>query len=191
MRDDLNKIRRPELAMYEMLAGRQTAGGFAPVLLRATVVAVDMDGGLLQNPDAEGSVVNEVGGKKFSVQAIVGPKNPPRSLKARILTGDVDMFRQEKDLRVFWPLLPDAHPVKPGEHVYVTFEDELMVHGLWLARVSGHTDVNVDRGEERYSPPDARLPQLFGSPASPPPKKPTERSATVARPTGRLSTLFK
>lgn len=191
MRDDLSKIRRPELAMYEILSGLRDDERFAPVLMRATVVAVDMDGGLLQNPDGDGSVANEVDGKRFSYRALVGPKNPPRSLKARVLTNDLDMFRSDDDLRVFWPLLPDVHPVKPGEHVYVTFEDEFLTHGLWLTRVAGHVDQNIDVGEERYSAGEMRLPQAFGSPAVAPQKKPTERSATVFRSSGRLSSQFR
>lgn len=154
---NIDRWRRPELFLADLI-NKGVRGDFVEkddsprFMFRALVVAVDVYGGRLENPDGEGEVNHDVGGRKISVPANIGPENPKNSIKARILTDEFDQYRSDDDLRVFWPLLSehDSIPVKPGEHVYVMFEDENFEHGLWIGKVSGHQNKNFALGEERY-----------------------------------------
>lgn len=126
------------------------------IYYRALVLAVDVFGGRLENPDAAGSIEHVVDGKKVTIDARHGPENPKNAVKARILTNGLDQFVDDNELRVYWPLFPEhmSVPVKPGEHVYVTFEDMKSRHGLWVNKVPGHEGVNVSPGEDFYRDPD-------------------------------------
>jgi len=95
--------------------------GPAPLLLRATVVAIDQVGA------------------QFEVE----PPNPKNTIKARILTQFYDANTAVEDLPVFCPMFPHLQlPIKEGEHVYVIFEDEAKTHGLWLTRIAEHLAVD-------------------------------------------------
>ncbi len=155
---DLERFRRPELFLSELIS-RSARGEMwgrdenVTVLHRATVVAVDVLGGRLENPAGEGSVSHSISGRLVEVPARVGVSNPRNSVKARIVTKEHDQYVGDDDLRVFWPLMQehDALPIKPGEHVYVLFEDDGWEHGLWVGKVSGHENLNVFRGEEAFA----------------------------------------
>lgn len=161
MRDPFSRdrFRRPERFFDEFLR-KGVKGAFlergeaVPVLYRALVIGVDTEGGKLENPGGDGSVPHKIADKKFDVPARVGPKCPPGSIKARVLTDGMDRFLKDEDLRVFWPFFPDGNmiPIKPGEHVYVMFEDASLTHGLWISKVAGHTGVNYAPGEQFYDP---------------------------------------
>ena len=154
-----DKFSRLEIVFDEIL--RKAAKGVyrehdegVPFLYRALVVAVDVVGGMLENPDGSGRVSHTIDGKKFEAQARVGPKNPPNSIKARVISDGMDKFSTDENVRVFWPFFPEniSVPVKPGEHVYVMFEDTHFQHGLWTSRVSGHVGTNYSPGEDWYRP---------------------------------------
>ncbi len=180
------RFQRPELFLSDLLK-RAARGAFverdeSPALFfRALVVAVDTVGGALENDDGSGSVTHDRGGRGTTFPAVVGPRNPRGSLKARILSDGYDQFVSDDRLRVFWPLFPEhsSLPVKPGEHVYVMFEDADREHGLWVAKVSGHEDVNLYLGE-RSSTDDRQQGKgdLFGDPSSPEPRLDTDRAAS-------------
>ncbi len=168
-RQDYNKFLYPEQFLSDVL--KKSAQGrylendeHVSVFYRATVLAVDVEGGKLENHQGDGGVDHVIDGKKVSIKARYGPANPPNSLKARILTNGLDQFTDDKNLRVFWPLFPDhlSVPIKPGEHVYVTFEDVDSRHGLWINKVPGHDGVNEVKGESKYkSDSDGALSQKF------------------------------
>lgn len=195
-----DRFRRPEVIFQEIL--RKGAQGAyrekdenIPVLYRATVLAVDTEGGLLENPDANGSVEHTIGNKKLSVKAKIGPKNPPNSIKARIITDGLDKFLNDENLRVFWPFFPDniSVPVKPGEHVYVIFEDTHQQHGLWISKVAGHVGINYAPGQEFYGS-DSSLSQKFDDTkgvSSDEKKYNKDEDAAETKPGNRLSTLLK
>lgn len=151
-----DSFRRPELLFIDLLR-KSFQGSYLekdeklPFLYRALVIAVDIKGGMLENPDANGSVTHNINGKKLSVNAKLGPTNPPSSIKARLLNGK-DRFTDDSNLRIFWPFFPQnlSVPIKPGEHAYVIFEDSYMRHGLWICKVSGHDDINYSPGENYY-----------------------------------------
>ena len=160
MVDEFNRdrFRRPELMFKEFI--RKGAQGLfremndpGQFLYRALVVAVDVEGGLLENPDGSGTINHEINGQKFSVEAKLGPKNPPNSIKARIISDGIDKFSADDNLRVFWPFFPEfiSIPAKPGEHVYVLFEDSRQQHGLWVSKVPGHVGVNYAPGESFFT----------------------------------------
>jgi len=145
-----DKYRRPELILSDLIQGHAVGAltGKVGKLWRAAVLAVDLEGGLLQNPFGNGGL------GRFS--ALTGPENPRGAIKARILTDGLDRLLDDNETRVFWPLLPQdqiALPIAPGEHVYVMFEDEGLGHGLWVGRVSGHESSNVFIGADSYSSP--------------------------------------
>ena len=152
-------FRRPELILADLLQ-RAARGERGPRNYhRATVLAVDTEGGLLQNPAGSGAVaVADADGRQRSYAALVGPENPRGSIKARILTDGLDRLLDDDDVRVFWPMFPYdqiALPVFPGEHVYVVFEGDGMEHGLWLSRVSGHDSANSFKGSDSYDAPSS------------------------------------
>jgi hypothetical protein len=161
MNDPFNrdKFRRPELLLNEFL--RKGAKGlfrerseYAPVIFRALVLAVDVVGGQLENPQGTGQVSHEIDGNKYDVDAKIGPKNPQNSIKARVLTDGMDKFYSDENLKVFWPFFPQgvSIPIKPGEHVYVMFEDSDQKHGLWISKVSGHEGMNYAPGANFFVP---------------------------------------
>ena len=126
---------------------------------RAVVMAVDHDGGMLQNDDGQGGItVTDRNGKERKFSAVTGPPNPRGSIKARVITNGLDRLLEDDDLRVFWPMLPPDQigiPVSPGEHVYVIFEGAGYDHGMWLSRVAGHDSANSYAGVESYVAPSA------------------------------------
>lgn len=152
-----DKFRRPELFLSELLR-KSAQGRFhevdenVPFLYRAAVIAVDVEGGKLQNPGGSGKVTHTFNGKSIDVPAIDGPENPKNSIKGRIMTEGFDQFFSDDDLRVFWPFFPEHNglPIKPGEHVYVLFEDADFQHGLWISKVPGHEGANFVRGEKQF-----------------------------------------
>lgn len=151
------RFRRPEIFLRDLL---KTSGQgrlllreeTVPFLFRATVIAIDVVGGKLENPDGSGTVTHVFDGKKVDVPAIVGVENPRNSIKARIITDGYDQFISDDRLRVFWPFYPEhiSVPIKPGEHVYVTFEDSDTEHGLWFSKVPGHENLNFFRGQKSF-----------------------------------------
>ena len=126
---------------------------------KAVVMAVDLDGGQLQNPDGDGELIvvpRDGSTKKF--KASVGPSNPRGSVKARVITDGFDRLLGEQDLRVFWPMFPQdisGVPVTPGEHVYVIFDGVGTSHGLWVSRVAGHESANSSDGASNYDAPSS------------------------------------
>lgn len=126
---------------------------------RAVVVAVDVDGGKLQNPDGDGELtVVPRDGTVRKFKASIGPANPRGSVKARIITDGFDRLLSDQDLRVFWPMFPQdvsGVPVTPGEHVYVMFDGIGTSHGLWISRVAGHESANSSDGASNYDAPSA------------------------------------
>lgn len=167
-----------------------------PFLYRALVVAVDVYGSKLENPDGNGTLSHEIDGKKYDVQARLGPENPPNSIKARVLTDGDDKFSTDENLRVFWPFFPQniSIPVKPGEHVYVVFEDTQQQHGLWLSKVPGHLGVNYAPGKDFYRPiEDAPLASKFDDTrnlSSEEKRYDKDTDAAETKPGNKLSSLF-
>lgn len=154
MRTPQEKYKRPELFLQELLS-KYAKGQILDSttnnqpFMRAVVLAVDVVGGRLSNPDGEGTI--DVGKEKY--KAVIGPPNPQNSIKARIITRGFDRFFTDDDVGVYWPMTQNDHmsiPVKPGEHVYVMFEDEHFEHGLWLFKVAGHDDANFFEGIKAY-----------------------------------------
>ena len=145
------KYRRPSISLNEIL--KKGAGGtyvergdFVPNIFRALVIAVDPEGGRLEN--RSGSLVNgqplhqkviDTNGTvlaQYDISATVGPDNPRNSIRARVITDNDDLFIGDDDLRTYWPLLPNVQLPSPGEIVYVTYEDSDKLHGLWISRVA-------------------------------------------------------
>jgi len=151
--------RRPELILTDML--QRAAREERPVRTyhRAVVLAVDIEGGVLQNTAGSGAItVPGRDGRTRRYPALVGTDNPRGSIKARILTDGLDRLTEDDDVRVFWPMFPYdqiALPVSPGEHVYVVFEGDGMNHGLWLSRISGQDSANSFKGSDSYTAPSA------------------------------------
>lgn len=199
---DRDKFRRPELLFQEIL--RKGAQGayyerdeLIPFLHRALVIGVDVVGGLLENPSANGKVEHNVDGKKYDVPARTGPENPPNSIKARIITDGDDKFATDDNLRVFWPFFPEniSVPIKPGEHVYVVFEDSEQMHGLWVTKIPGHNGVNYAPGKKFFKPLEANpLASKFPDSAavSSPDEKKFDKDSDAAEttPGNKLSSLF-
>lgn len=152
-------FRRPELVLADLIRSRARGDDRDRHYRRAVVLAVDLEGGRLQNETGSGSVsVRARDGKTRSYPAIPGVENPRGSVKARILTDGFDRLLADEDLRVFWPMFPQDQvsiPVSPGEHVYVVFEDEGLAHGLWVSRVPGQDSANSFRGSDSYDAPSS------------------------------------
>lgn len=153
-RRSLDWYRRPETILADLLRDAARGPTANRAMRRALVVAVDYEGGKLQNPDGSGQVRSSWPGQREIVfPAVVGPENPRGSIKARILTDGEDRLRQDGDLRVFWPLFPPDQigvPVAPGEHVFVMFEGDGMENGLWMSRVAGHEGASAYVGNQSY-----------------------------------------
>jgi hypothetical protein len=152
-----DKFHRPELFFAELLqksaSGKlQENGENVRFLYRATVLAVDVLGGKLENPTAVGSVSHSYNNKSVTFLSKIGPENPRNSIKARVLTDSLDGVTADEDLKIFWPLFPEhiMVPIKPGEHVYVIFEDTNFQHGLWLCKIPGHEGVNFVKGQSKF-----------------------------------------
>ncbi len=146
---DRDKWRRPETFFADLIT-KSVSGNLLTkednpqVWFRAVVIAVDVVGGMLQNPQGQGTVTHIIDGAVKEINATFGPRNPRNSIKARKITNQVDRFVDEKDLQIYWPMMGehDSLPIKPGEMVYVTYEDQNYVHGLWFGKVSGQENVN-------------------------------------------------
>lgn len=155
MRNPQERARRPEIILQDLLR-RHAKGQLldstenVQPFMRAVVLAVDTVGGRLSNPVGSGGLT--VDDKDY--KAVVGPENPQNSIKARVLTRGFDRYVVEQEARIFWPLLQNDHmsiPIKPGEHVYVMFEDQHYEHGMWLCKVPGHVGANRSLGLDSYS----------------------------------------
>jgi hypothetical protein len=144
------KYRRPNISFTEMLkkgVGGQyrERGDYVPTMYRALVIAMDSEGGKLESPDGhpiDGNklhviVTSQEGEQlaKYDVTPTFGPYNPKNSVRARIMTNNIDQVIPDDELRTYWPLFPGADTPSAGEMVYVMFEDETMHHGLWVAKV--------------------------------------------------------
>lgn len=149
--------KRPELLLAAMV--EKVTEVPDRTYLRAVVLAVDLEGGKLQNEDGSGEVrIPQRDGSTKRVKAIVGPKNPRGSVKARILTDGYDRLLDDDSLRVYWPMFPqdlNGTPATPGEHVYVMFDGQGTSHGLWVSRVAGHESANSYEGKDSYDAPSA------------------------------------
>lgn len=162
-------VLRPELLLKELLTNAFKDGfvkrtEYIPIIQRAVVIAVDMEGGKLENPSGDGKFDCIVNGEGKELEAKLGPANPQNSIKARVLTNGEDKFSDDQNLRVFWPFFPEhiSYPIKPGEHVYVMYEDSQKQHGLWIGKVPGHEGVNFAKGEDFYKSEDTgRLTGMF------------------------------
>lgn len=150
--------RKPEIILADLLgkaARDEIASSNDKFLYRALVLAVDVDGGKLQNQNGTGEIVvkTENSGNK-TYKAIIGLDNPRGSVKARILTDGFDRLLDDDEVAVFWPMLPYDQfgiPISPGEHVYVIFENKSKSHGMWLSRVSGHESASSFEGVKSYT----------------------------------------
>lgn len=108
--------------------------------LKAQVISFDATGGLLENPNAAGDCESRKPEDKayYKIKARPGPANPPRSLRAKIITEHRDANTMDDDLRVYWPLFPPSGPDPVMlDFVYVFFDNNDRKHGLWVARVPG------------------------------------------------------
>ena len=156
------RFRSPELFLSELLvlhAHRQLweKSENIPLFQRALVVGVDPIGGKLENPGGNGSMTFQVNGKKYDVPAIDGPLNPQNSIKARVINDGEDQFVDDSRLRVFWPLFPEHStvPIKPGEYVYVFFEDPDQQIGIWVTKVPNQQNVNYFAGASDFESSDS------------------------------------
>ena len=196
-----DKFRKPEHFLSELLK-KSVQGSFreedeyVPFLFRALVVAVDVEGAKLENPSGDGTVSHVLDGRSFDVSANVGPINPKNSVKARMITDGLDQFISDNRMRVFWPFFPEHMmiPIKPGEYVYVVFEDQNYEHGLWISKVPGHENVNYYRGKDSFdaSGNDSLVSKFTETAvlANQGVKFDTDEDAAEARQDGRLSKLF-
>ena len=153
------KFRRPTIAFQDIL--RKGSGGayrekgeYSAFMFRAVVIAIDTEGGKLETPtgdphhkagdkwekggDKLSVIVQDAKGPplaKYEITPTKGPVNPPNSVKARIISNNMDQFISDDDLRCYWPMFPGISNPTAGEMVYVVFEDESFTHGLWIAKV--------------------------------------------------------
>ncbi len=160
---------------------------------RALVVAVDVQGGKLQNPGGTGELIHLINNRPVKIKAIEGPNNPQNSIKARVLTDGGDQFLDDDSLKIFYPMMESAS-VKPGEHALVMFEDSGAENGLWFGRVPGHEGVNIALGEKSFSKSGqdslaSKFPDTAGA-ASPEEDLATDEAAGDSPPGGRLTSLF-
>ena len=169
-----DRFLRPELFLGELLR-KGVQGAYrekdenVQVLYRALVAAVDVEGGKLENPSGAGKVTHVLDGRSFDVQATPGPINPRNSVKAKVISDGFDQFVHDENMRTFWPFFPehDSIPIKPGEYVYVIFEDVRMEHGLWITKIPGMENVNYFKGSDVFSNSDnSNLSSRFSDTAS-------------------------
>lgn len=122
---------------------------------RAQVISIDNDGGRLENPNGAGSnrSRNPENGEYYEINASIGPANPPRSIRARLVSDHDDAGADDSDLGVYWPMMAQAglDPV-PLEFVYVFFEGDEKHHGLWVTKIAGPLgeNVNFSPGSDPY-----------------------------------------
>ncbi len=152
--------RRPGMILAELIkrAAREDDKSVR-TYYKAVVLAVDLEGGKLQNANGDGSLrVPLRDGTEKTYKALVGPANPRGSVKARVLTDGLDRLLGDQETRVFWPMFPQdlaGTPATPGEHVYVMFDGETLDHGLWVSRVAGHESAGSADGTATYTAPSA------------------------------------
>ncbi len=168
-KQDIERFRRPELFLADLVTASARGDLLdrsenTRIFYRATVLAVDVLGGQLENPLGSGGVSHVIDKKTVSYRSIIGPENPKNSIKARIVNDGFDQFMGDDLVRTFWPFFSehDIVPIKPGEHVYVLFEDQDFQHGLWLTKVPGHHNANYFKGESSYQVVDTSLASKFG-----------------------------
>ncbi len=91
--------------------------------------------------------------EKNTYKSLLGPTNPPNSIKARIITSNIDSIFSDDSSRVFWPLFPQhiMMPIYPSEMCYVIFEDASKQHGLWLCKIPDNTNINFSNSIEFYN----------------------------------------
>lgn len=103
------------------------------VLHRAIVLAVDSSGGQLED----------------------SPPNPKNTIRAKIVDSMIHSHLNDSSCPVFWPMFPhDVMPIKESEHVYVVFEDEKRMHGVWFCRIpesATYNNLNVAAATEKYN----------------------------------------
>ncbi len=189
----LDWYRRPELIMADLIMRAATGEDRASRHYhRAVVLAVDLDGGMLQNENGGGSVdvVIENGTTK-TYSAIVGPASPRGSIKARVLTDGLDRLLDDNELRVFWPMFPYDQigiPISAGEHVYVVFEGNGgFDHGLWMSRVSGHDSANSFQGVDSYTAPSYKKSAMDSFEPNQPEYDLTDEGAGMTSPVSAMS----
>lgn len=136
----------PEIFQAELMASYVQGnfverGDVVSPYMRAQVISVDTDGGKLENPAGEGSCRsrNPITKEYYDIPARVGPKNPARALRARIVSEHRDANTDDEDLRIFYPegtasSGPDPIPL---EFVYIWFEQNDKRHGIWHSKVAG------------------------------------------------------
>lgn len=193
-----DRFRFPDQILAEILTeGAREQGASKSdnpsVFKRALVVAVDVQGGKLQNPGGSGTLTHLINNRSIQIKAIDGPKNPRNSIKARIITDGGDQFIDDDSLRVFYPMQESAS-VKPGEHALVMFEDSGEESGWWFGRVPGHEGTNISLGEKAFIKDGQdslanKFPETAG--ASPPEEDlSTDAAAAEAPLGGKLTSLF-
>jgi hypothetical protein len=200
------RLRRPTVGFTDLL--RKAIGGgirgrdeYASFMFRALVIASDMAGGHLETPDgkpADGkTLVQQVSDgtqvvARYNISPTRGPLNPKNSVRARIVANNMDQFVDDDSLRTFWPLFPGVDNPSAGEMVYVVFEDEEMVHGLWVAKVP--TSSNNDSTNQILMSKvlmEARASKHVLFPDNLVDSSGAVRDASPVRPTGnRLTALF-
>lgn len=183
--------RHPELILADLIRSRARGDDRERHYRRAVVMAVDLEGGRLQNDSGSGSVtVRGRDGRSRTYQAMPGIENPRGAIKARVLTDGLDRLLADDDLRVFWPMFPHDQvsiPVAPGEHVYVVFEDEGLTHGLWISRVSGQDSANSFKGIESYTAPSSQASAMDSFESNDPEYERTDEHAGLAPPVDSTS----
>jgi len=125
--------------------------GNAPNFLRVVVVDVFFDP-LLLTEAQKINLINLVGNPE-TINVL-----PRDSILGRIITGGQDL--SDSTPRIFYPFTPPhmRPPVKPGEHVWVLYEDPANMNekGYWLWRIT--EDMTVD--DVNYTHSDRRLDPL-------------------------------
>lgn len=121
-----------------------------PFLLRAVVVDVLFD------PEKQLSEIQE----KFSESNLKNPSDlqlaPKNSILARIISLAED--RRDNSPYVVYPFFSHIHqPVKPGEHVWVLFENPAaeVSLGYWLSRIVDTRDIddpNYTHADRKFAP---------------------------------------
>lgn len=194
---NIEKFHRPEIFLSELVKRSAQGQLFdneenVPFVYRALVLAVDVDGGMLENHEGSGGVSHVFGSKKSFFPARIGPSNPRNSIKARIISEGRDQFISDDEAPVFWPFFPEhiSVPIKPGEHTYVMFEDRNFMHGLWISKVSGHENLNFFSGKDSFAASENRLSQAFGDSSRSQDQKQDELASQRTATDGRLSRLF-
>lgn len=174
--------RRPQQILADIIR-KAARGDSERRLWRATVLAVDVEGGRLENPQGAGTLtVVDRQGRSREIQAKVGTENPRGSVKARVLTDGFDRLLDDDDVRTFWPMFPQdqlALPISPGEHVYVMFENGLD-HGIWLSRVSGQDSAGSFLGTDSYTATGAPQSAVDAFADNPPDFQTDDESAGLA-----------